>query len=96
MGRAKRILQIIAYDVQDDRRRLKVSTILEKYGKRVNFSVFECMFTPAQLKRVREKLSALIDTGTDTILFYQICVDCYTKSLQLPEKRGRISAVELV
>lgn len=96
MSRAKRILQIIAYDVQKDRTRLKISDILEKYGKRVNYSVFECMFTPTQLKRVKDKLSGLIDSRTDSVLFYQICVECYTKSIRIPENKKKISIIDFV
>jgi CRISPR-associated protein Cas2 len=43
MSRAKRLFCVIAYDIQDDRKRAKVSKLLEKHGYRINFSVFECM-----------------------------------------------------
>jgi len=36
------MLTVIAYDITDDRRRERVSTFLEDYGLRVNYSVFEC------------------------------------------------------
>ncbi len=35
---------VVAYDIPDDKRRLKVmNTLLDYGGTRVNYSVFECM-----------------------------------------------------
>ena len=32
---------LITYDIEDDKRRKKISDLLEGYGVRVNYSVFE-------------------------------------------------------
>ena len=71
---------VICYDVSEDKRRNKVAALLEFYGTRRNKSVFECMITEAQLKKIRAELPKLIDVATDTILIYRICLDCYVKS----------------
>jgi CRISPR-associated protein Cas2 len=71
---------IIAYDVTEDSRRNKVAALLEAHGTRRNKSVFECMVSESQLKKIRAELAQLIDTATDTVLVYRICLDCYVKS----------------
>ncbi len=42
------MLTVIAYDIAEDRRRTQVSTLLEDYGVRVNYSVFECELSAAE------------------------------------------------
>ena len=41
---------VIAYDIQNDKNRKKLSDILEGIGYRVNFSVFECEINETKLK----------------------------------------------
>jgi CRISPR-associated protein Cas2 len=91
--KAKRILQIVAYDIEDDRKRNRIAKLLEKYGVRVNRSVFECMFTPAQLLKVKENIAGKIDRKTDSVVFYHICVDCFTKTVYLPPKKQKPETV---
>lgn len=96
MVKAKRILQVIAYDIEDDRKRSKVAKLLEKYGARVNYSVFECMFTPVQLQKTKASVAKLIDTRTDSVVFYQICVDCYSKTVYMPDNKKEYNVVQIV
>jgi CRISPR-associated protein Cas2 len=35
-------LYVISYDIPDDKRRKKIADLLEGYGQRVQYSVFEC------------------------------------------------------
>lgn len=85
--RAKKVLYVIAYDIVDDKRRNRISKILEKYGSRVNFSVFECMFTDSQLLLVQRKIGDMIDSDEDTVVYYPCCVNCYTKIVYQPCRR---------
>ena len=71
---------IIAYDITEDSRRNKVAALLEAHGTRRNKSVFECMVSESQLKKIRTELAQFIDATTDTVLVYRICLDCYIKS----------------
>jgi CRISPR-associated protein Cas2 len=59
---------LVAYDVADDRRRLRVSTKLSGYGDRVQFSVFLVDARPAKLVRLRATVSSLIDPSLDSVL----------------------------
>ncbi|MEO1389820.1 MAG: CRISPR-associated endonuclease Cas2 [Cyanobacteria bacterium J06634_6] len=61
---------LVCYDVVLDRRRTKVSHILEGYGLRVQKSVFECVLTPDQREMLNKKLAKFIDEDEDQVRFY--------------------------
>lgn len=96
MARAKKTFCVVAYDIKEDRKRARVSKILEKYGIRVNFSVFECMFTDIQLLQVQEKIKKILDKRSDTVIYYPICVNCYTKIIYQPAHRLTSRTIEIV
>lgn len=91
--RARNFFYVIAYDVTDDKRRNKVVKLLEKYGVRSNFSVFECMFTESQFAKVREALKKIINPKEqDRVAYYPICVNCFTKILYEPPHRREVKS----
>jgi CRISPR-associated protein Cas2 len=71
---------IICYDITLNKKRNKVAALLEQYGTRRNKSVFECMVTESQLKKIRAELLRWIEPQTDTILIYRVCLNCYVQS----------------
>jgi len=96
MVKAKRLFCVVAYDITDDKRRNKVAKILEQYGVRINFSVFECLFTESQYQKIRQMIASQIDTREDTIVYYQICVNCFTKIIYMPERKKSLGLVKIV
>jgi CRISPR-associated protein Cas2 len=50
------MLVLIVYDIPDNKRRTKLSNFLEGYGKRVQFSVFECFLSLAEMRELYEKV----------------------------------------
>ena len=92
----KKLFCVIAYDIQKDKSRIKVSKILERYGIRVNLSVFECMVTLKQLELIKNKTQKLIDKHTDSIVFYTLCIQCYSKIIYQPEIKEPIKAVKIL
>jgi CRISPR-associated endoribonuclease cas2 len=56
---------VIAYDIQSDKNRKKLSDILEGIGYRVNFSVFECELNETKLKKLIKDAKPLLNTKTD-------------------------------
>lgn len=49
---------IISYDIADTAIRNRLSRILEEFGERVQFSVFECDLSPDQYSNLLSKLKA--------------------------------------
>lgn len=96
MVKAKKIFCVVAYDIQDDRSRIQISKILEKYGTRINYSVFECMFTDRQFQKIPNNLERWI-TGV-MILWY--IYDVHQFAIQelyiQPIRKKIIKTVEIV
>ncbi|MCT7492293.1 CRISPR-associated endonuclease Cas2 [Aliarcobacter cryaerophilus] len=74
---------LITYDIENNKRRKKVSDELEAYGYRVNFSVFECELNKIKMKNLVKKLEELIDKKKDSLRFYHVCENCVPKSFEL-------------
>jgi CRISPR-associated protein Cas2 len=74
---------VVSYDIVDDKRRTKVMQTLEGYGRRVQYSVFECELRPADLQRLKERLGALIQKEEDDIRFYPLCEGCLARVTML-------------
>ncbi len=96
MSRAKRIFIVVAYDIENDRNRAKVAKLLEKCGSRINYSVFECMLTETQYNNLQKQIQNKINPKTDTVAYYRICVDCYTKIVYQPQHRPAPRIVQIV
>ncbi len=70
------MLVVVSYDIPGDRTRLKVSKTLSGFGRRRQYSVFECDVSEARYRELKRKIDALIDRETDSVIFYRICGAC--------------------
>jgi CRISPR-associated protein Cas2 len=68
---------VISYDIEDDKRRSNVSNIVANFGKRIQYSVFECIVSKEQLAQLRSLLSEVINKEADSLRIYQLCESCY-------------------
>lgn len=93
--RVKRMV-VVAYDVGHNRRRAHVVKILERVGVRVNFSVFECMVTDRQYESLRQEILGCISLKEDTVVYYPICVNCYSQIVYQPAKKRSYQVVKVV
>jgi len=69
------MLVLVSYDVSNcdlagARRLRRVAKTCLNYGKRVQYSVFECDVDPAQWTVLKNKLIAAIDEEKDSLRFY--------------------------
>ena len=85
--RSNKRMIVVAYDVSNDRRRAKVVKILEQVGVRVNFSVFECVITEKQYESLRKELLQIISLKEDSVVYYPICMNCYSQIVYQPHRR---------
>jgi CRISPR-associated protein Cas2 len=83
------MLVLIVYDIPDNKRRTKLANFLEGYGRRVQYSVFECFLTLSQMQELYEKVEKRVDSEEDNIRFYWISKNANSKTLtigsELPE-----------
>lgn len=87
---------VVAYDIADNRRRSRVIKIIQRYGVRANYSVFECMFTQKQLESVRERILKVISLSEDSVIFYPLCRDCYSKVIYPSDKYRKPQVVAVL
>lgn len=72
---------LICYDVVNDRRRNRVSHLLQGYGLRVQKSVFECVLNTDQYEMLHKKLLRYLKQEEDQVRFYPISGPCRRKVL---------------
>ncbi len=66
---------IISYDIPDDKKRNGVAKTLLDFGKRVQYSVFECIMDDAALENLLKRLGEII-AGDDSVRIYELCAKC--------------------
>ena len=66
------LFYVITYDIPCDKRRKKVSDLLEGYGRRVQYSVFECVLTTEKYNELRRRLRKQVRSNEDSVRFYPI------------------------
>lgn len=69
------MLVVVSYDVNTQseggqKRLRRVAKLCEKYGQRVQFSVFECLVDPVQWTELKFQLEKTIDKETDSLRYY--------------------------
>lgn len=74
------MLTLVSYDIPDDRRRTKLAQTLKDFGRRVQYSVFECHLEADQVDVLRQKVHRVIDDSADSVRIYRICRDCAAKA----------------
>ena len=92
----KKNFWVVAYDIVDDHRRLRIVKIIEKYGVRVNYSVFECMLTDRQVEKLQENIAKLILPSEDVVVCYPLCLECYSKIVYYSNRKMSSSVVMTV
>ena len=66
------LFYIVVYDIPCDKRRKHLSDLLEGYGKRVQYSVFECLLTQSKYNELRERLRKKVKLAEDSVRFYPL------------------------
>lgn len=76
---------IVTYDFEDDKKRTKFSRFLEKYGRRIQYSVFEIKNSDRILDNILEEIEEKYEksfSGADSIIIIKACVACEKKMLK--------------
>ncbi len=69
---------LVVYDISDDRERRLIHELLKDYGRRVQYSVFECELSKRQQQALRVRLCQHIADG-DSIRWYPLCRWCESR-----------------
>jgi CRISPR-associated protein Cas2 len=63
---------LVCYDICEDRRLRLVYKTMRDFGDHLQYSIFECQFTAADLARCRHALSEIINHRVDQVLFVDL------------------------
>lgn len=66
------LFYVVVYDIPCDKRRKKVSDLLEGYGRRVQYSVFECVLPQSKYDELRQRLNKQVKLEEDNVRFYPL------------------------
>lgn len=70
------MLVVIAYDVANDRRRVRLHTLLLGYGTAVQESLFECDLSERETQQLQRRIAGIIRSATDAVRIYRLCRTC--------------------
>lgn len=78
---------VISYDVADNKRRRKLVKLLETFGRRVQYSVFEAYLNKRQVEHILRDAEKIINIkDKDSIRIYSICSACYKEGVYVGGK----------
>ena len=70
---------IVSYDFANDRTRSKFAKFLLKYGRRIQYSVYEIKNSPRVLQNILNEIELKYKksfTGADSIIIFNTCKAC--------------------
>jgi len=75
---------VVAYDIPDDRRRTRIAKLLEDYGDRVQYSVFEMnLDREGRFAAMQHRLEQTLDPAEDSVRIYRLCSPCTQRLILL-------------
>ena len=67
-----RIRYLVSYDVCDPKRLRRVAQVVQGFGVRLQYSVFECALDDLRLAKLKSELQGLLKHDEDQILFVSL------------------------
>ena len=88
---------IVTYDIANDKKRTKLADLLDEYGNRVNYSVFEIELSEAKRDTLLAEIEIkkLIDTKYDSLRFYHLCENCVPKSFEFCNRQEPFEEINM-
>ena len=79
---------VISYDIGNDRSRTRLSELLDRYGTRVNYSVYECELSQRKLDGLIYEIERkkLVNDDLDSLRFYYIHENAVARSFELANR----------
>ncbi|MCD7715325.1 MAG: CRISPR-associated endonuclease Cas2 [Lachnospiraceae bacterium] len=86
------MIYVISYDIESDRMRTKLAKLLEGYGVRIQYSVFECSLTEQRFKKLyREILKLTTEDCPGSVRFYAICRNCENRIVTIGKPMNELA-----
>jgi CRISPR-associated protein Cas2 len=78
---SNRIRYLVSYDICEPKRLRRVAKVLEGFGTRLQYSVFECPLDGMRLAQLKAALDPEINHDEDQVLFVSIGVEAADATL---------------
>ncbi len=69
---------LIAYDIRDPKRWRRAYRILRGYGRTLQYSIFRCKLSGAEVERLRWELESVLE-AEDSLMFIGLCSGCVSR-----------------
>ena len=72
----------VSYDFENDRKRARFAKFLKKFGKKVQYSVYEIKNSPRVLQNILSEIELKYKkdfSGADSVLIFYFCESCQKK-----------------
>jgi CRISPR-associated protein Cas2 len=87
---------LICYDVTDSKRRQRLAKLLDGYGCRVQYSVYEAVLNRVLFDKLAERIESVMDAETDRVAIYPLCAACAQKRLAFGQAQQAWPGEEIV
>lgn len=67
---------VAAYDVRDPLRLQRVAKVMKDYGRRVLYSVFECVLDEDAFEEMKARVCKVMEDERDSVRYYLLCGRC--------------------
>lgn len=87
---------IVSYDFSNDKTRTKFSKFLEKYGWRIQYSVFVIRNSPRVLRNITTEINQKYKksfSNTDSIVIIPTCLSCENKIIRYGNAKHELETV---
>lgn len=74
---------LAVYDISDPRRLRRIAKLMEKFGVRVQKSVFECSLTEAAFNSLKQNAMSIMDMAVDSLRIYPLLADSRNKQTHI-------------
>lgn len=75
---------LVCYDIEDDRQRTRLAHLLEGYGQRVQYSVFELHLSrPTDLDQLKQQIRDILNDPEAEVRFYRLTAEAIAASHRL-------------
>jgi len=90
---------IITYDISDDKVRAKFSKFLKKFGRKIQYSVYEIDNSPRVLNNIKTEINLRYEKlfeGSDSVLIFSVCEGCEKKIMRFGYAKNEESGIIFV
>lgn len=78
-----RIRYLVSYDICSPKRLRRVARVLEGFGTRLQYSVFECPLNPTRLEQLKAELEPELNHEQDQVLFVSLGLESSDATLSI-------------